>query len=130
VLVLVFIKRLDGMTATRRSNSGNTTDITIMLSQADLFSIKSTELLAVSLDTVYLTVEDVPPLTWSTSKRPIDFPVRVVGIKPTKALAATRFVPDTTAPYLRQYTIDANTGMLVSSVLFAVNDTCIGVFSP
>ena len=104
------------MTIPHRSSSGNTTDITIELSKADMFAIKSVEWLAVSPSTVYLTVEDVPALTWSTSRRPIDFPVRVVGIKYTKALPVTRLIPDTTPPYLKSYSIDVNTGMLVSTM--------------
>lgn len=99
-----------------RSHSDNSTYITIELSQGDMFRIKSMQWLAVSDDTTYLTVDDVPPLTWSISKRPIDFFVRVVNIRNTNALPVTRFIPDTTRPYLSNYTIDVNAGTLVRHI--------------
>jgi hypothetical protein len=84
-----------------------------VIADADLHLIKNHPDLALARNDSFLTIAFSPPLTYSTSTRPIDFPTRVVPIHPNHALQASRVVPDTTRPYLASYSINVGAGTLV-----------------
>lgn len=85
---------------------GNSDQITISLSQGDLFALQLDVTLAVSANDAFISIDS-------------DFITDIEGrairsIPPTSALSLTSFfIPDTTPPFLSSFSLDMNTGTIL-----------------